>query len=116
MRMDRVNQLVKREISNIIQRELEDPRLSLVSISHVDVSKDLRFAKVYFSVLGDEKGAAHAQDGLDGARGFIRKRVGQEIRLKFIPELSFFYDDSLEFNIRLKQDLERMHNENSGNS
>ncbi len=116
MRIDRVNQLVKREVSIIIQKEMEDPRLEFVSVSRVEVSRDLHHAKVFFSVLGDEKGVGCAQDGLNGARGFIRKRIGQRLRLKFTPDLNFFYDNSLEFNIRFEQDLERLKNEDKDNS
>ncbi len=110
-RMDRVNQMIKREVCNIIQRELEDPRLHLVSISRIEVSKDLQHSKVYFSVLGEEERVEGAQNALNSARSLIRKRVAQRVRLKFIPDFSFYHDKSLEFNIELEQQLERLNDE-----
>ncbi|MDD3374663.1 MAG: 30S ribosome-binding factor RbfA [Candidatus Omnitrophica bacterium] len=110
-RIDRVNQMIKREVSNIIQRELEDPRLHLVSISRIEVSKDLHHAKVYFTVLGEEERIEKAQSAFDSARSLIRKRVAQRVRLKFIPELDFYYDKSLEFNIELTKEAERLNDE-----
>ncbi|MDP8264922.1 MAG: 30S ribosome-binding factor RbfA [Candidatus Aceula lacicola] len=110
-RMDRVNQMVKREVCNIVQREMEDPRLHLVSISRIEVSRDLKHAKVYFSVLGEEEKVEKAQDALNSARNLIRKRVAQRVRLKFIPEFDFYYDKSLGFNIELEKEVERLNNE-----
>ena len=110
-RMDRVNQMIKREVCNIIQRELEDPRLHLVSISRIEVSKDLRHAKVYFTVLGEEERAEKAQSAFQSARSLIRKRVAQRVRLKLIPEFDFYHDKSLEFNIDLEDKIERLNDE-----
>jgi len=112
-RMDRVNQMVKREVCNIVQREMEDPRLHLVSISRIEVSRDLKHAKVYFSVLGEEEKVEKAQDALNSARNLIRKRVAQRVRLKFIPEFDFYYDKSLGFNIELEKEVERLNNESA---
>lgn len=110
-RMDRVNQQIKREISLIIQQELADPRVEFVSITECDVSKDLRNAKIMFSVLGDQQRHEEAQKGLDGARGKIRRLVGQRMKIRYTPELSFHYDKTVEESARIDQTLKEIHDE-----
>ena len=110
-RMERVNQMMRREVSLIIQQELGDPRLALMSISRVEVSRDLQHAKVFFSVFGDEKKIEQTQQALDKAKGFIRGCVAQRISLKFIPQLNFFYDKSLDYQMQMENEIERLHDE-----
>lgn len=110
-RIDRVNQTMKREIGRMIQRELKDPRLEFVTITRVDVSRDLHQARVYFSVLGDETRAEEARTGLNNARGMIRKLVGKNIRMRYTPDLEFIYDHSIEFSARIEKTLEELENE-----
>ncbi len=104
-RIERVSQQLKREISLIIQRELTDPRLEFVTITQVEVSRDLRQAKVFFSILGTALKRENAQEGLDGARGLIRKLVGQQIVMRHVPELTFIYDRSLEWSASIEETL-----------
>jgi len=115
-RIERVNESVKRELSVIVQRELNDPRLEFVSISRVEVSRDLRHAKIFFSVLGDESVAAYAADGFEAAKGFIRKMLSQRVQMKFMPELNFIYDKSFGAGIGLTDQIKRLKNESSTNS
>mgnify|MGYP001585944633 CR=1 FL=1 len=110
-RIERVNETVKREISVIVQQELGDPRLEFVTISRVDVSRDLRHAKIYFSVLGDQTGIEQAEHGFEAAKGLVRKLLSQRIRMKFMPELNFIYDKSLQYTIHLDEEIERLKNE-----
>lgn len=112
-RLDKVNQQLIREISMIIQRELADPRLMFVTIIKADVSKDLRHAKIYYSVLGGQVKADIAQKSLDGARGIIRKYVGEQMKIRFTPELVFVYDDTLEFTARIDETLKEINDESS---
>ncbi|MFA5659642.1 MAG: 30S ribosome-binding factor RbfA [Candidatus Omnitrophota bacterium] len=112
-RIERVNESVKRELCVIVQREISDPRLEFVSISRVDVSRDLRHAKIFFSVLGDESTAAYAADGFEAAKGFIRRILSQRIQLKFMPELNFIYDKAFSAGIELSEQMERLKNESS---
>lgn len=96
-RMDRVNMLVRQEISRILALELNDPRLSsLISITEVRTTRDLRSAKVYFSVLGDEDAKRNAQTALESAGGFIHREMKRNLNLKFAPFLSFQLDESIE--------------------
>ena len=111
-RMEKINQQMKREISLMIQTELQDPRLQLVTITTVDVSKDLSCARVNFSVFGGEKKEQAALAALNSARGLIRKMVGERVRLRYTPEIQFFYDRSIEYSSRIEQTLEEIRNEN----
>ncbi|MDP8266003.1 MAG: 30S ribosome-binding factor RbfA [Candidatus Aceula meridiana] len=110
-RMDRVNEMIRREISNILQKELEDPRLELTSISRVETSRDLRQAKVFFTVLGGDKKIEQTLEGLGSAGNFIRKKVASRVHLKFIPQFSFFYDKTLDYRIDIENQIERLHDE-----
>jgi len=110
-RIEKVNQQIKKEISIILQRDMADPRFEFVSITQVDVSRDLRSARVLFSVLGDSRRAQAVQQGLDGARGMIRKLIGQRINIRYTPELSFFYDNSISYSDRIEKTLQEIHDE-----
>ena len=110
-RIKKVNQQVKREIGRIIQRELGDPRLQFVTITEVDVSRDLRNAKIRFSVLGEESQAQAALKGLEGAKGMIRKLLGKSVNLRYTPDLFFIYDQSIEMSVRIEETLKEIHDE-----
>jgi ribosome-binding factor A len=94
-RLDRVNQLMKEEISLLLQRELKDPRLGFVSVTEVAVAKDLRTARVYVSVLGTEAEWTASLAALEGARGFIRNWLAPRLRMRTIPHLTFHPDRSM---------------------
>jgi len=94
-RLDRVNQLIKEEISYLLHRELKDPRLGFVTVTEVAVSKDLRAARVYVSVLGTEDQWRTSLQALENARGFIRNWLAPRLRLRAIPNLTFYPDRSM---------------------
>lgn len=94
-RRDRVNQLIKEEISELLQRELKDPRLGFVTVTEVEVSKDLRTAKVFVSILGSEEEWRATLGALEGARGFIRGWLVRRLRMRVVPQLSFRPDRSM---------------------
>jgi ribosome-binding factor A len=103
-RVDRISEEIKREISDIIQNELKDPRLpKLTSVISVDVSGDLRYAKVYVSVLGNDKDKKSAIAALKSASGFIRREIGQRIQVRYTPELQFEIDNSIEQGIYISK-------------
>lgn len=96
-RIERISEEIKREMSNIIQNELKDPRLSmLISITHLNVTKDLRFAKVYVSIMGSDEEKTNALEGLKSAAGFIRREIGHRIQIRYTPEIHFELDNSIE--------------------
>ena len=94
-RLERVNRLVRDEISTLLQRELKDPGLGFVTVTEVDVAKDLRTARVYVSVLGSEAEWRSSLLALERARGFIRSWLTPRLRMRAIPHLTFLPDRSM---------------------
>lgn len=100
-RTRRVSEQIQRELSVLIQEHVQDPRLGLVSVSGVEISRDLSHAKVYFSTLGDAIEAKQSHKVLTGAAGYLRHMLGQRLRLRSVPQLHFHIDASLERGARL---------------
>ena len=107
-RLDRVNQLIKEEVSILLQRELKDPRLGFVTVTEVETSKDLRVAKVFVSVLGDERQWTGSLAALASARGFVRNWLRAHLELRVTPELDFRPDHSLEHAARIQSILKQV--------
>lgn len=105
----KVSGLLKSEISNIILEEVKDPRLGFVTITDVVLSDDLRNAKVYISVLGDDKQKKSSFAVLEHATPFIQTELGHRVRLKFLPKLRFYMDETWEKSLRIDQILHDMH-------
>ena len=96
-RIEQVNKLLRRELSDLLQHQVKDPRLdSFVAVTEVDTSTDLRHAKVFVSHLGSEAEKQEILSVLGAASGFLRKELAQNLKMRRIPELSFYWDDSLE--------------------
>ncbi len=108
-RTDRVSVLIQRELSDIIQRELRDPRVGFCTVSQVEVSPDLRYADVKVSVVGDKKQKRNSITGLKSAAGFLRREVVQRIGLRHAPELRFELDDSVDQLMQIDRLLKRIH-------
>jgi ribosome-binding factor A len=101
-RSERTSKLIQREISGLLEREVNDPRLSkLVSVTEVTLSPDLKYAKIFVSTLGSKIDKEDLLAGFNNASGFLRKELAAHLRLKQIPQLSFHYDDSIERGARL---------------
>ncbi len=92
-RTDRIGEQIKRELSMLIRNEIKDPRVSMVSILDVEVTKDLSKAKVFFDALNQDEHEACAK-GLNNASGFLRRELGRAIKLRNTPSLTFIYDDT----------------------
>jgi ribosome-binding factor A len=95
-RLERVNQLIKEEISMLVQRQLKDPRLGFVTVTEVDTSPDLKHAKVFVSVLGPEEQWASSFKALESARGFVWSWLRRNLDLRVTPEIMFRPDRSME--------------------
>jgi ribosome-binding factor A len=96
-RTERLNHLLRQEITDLLQREAKDPRLSvMVSVTRVSVSSDLRYARVFVSVMGTEEEKKGLLAGLRAASGFLRRELSGRLSIRYTPELSFFYDDTME--------------------
>lgn len=107
-RMERVNAIVRNEISRIIANDMNDPRLaSLISVTEVQTSSDLRSAKVFFSVLGDETAKRDALAAMRAAGGFIHRTMKRRKTLKYAPFLSFRLDDSIQQGVEMQRLIER---------
>ena len=107
-RLDRVNQLIKEEISTLLMRELKDPRLGFVTVTDVETTKDLRQAKVFVSVLGGEEQWTASLTALVNARGFIRHWLRDHLDLRVTPTLEFRPDRSMEHAARIQALLKRL--------
>ena len=101
----RINEEVKREISNIIQNEIKDPRMTaMVSVTDVKVTRDLRYAKVFVSIFGkDEEEKNNTFLALKNASGYIRREIGQRINLRYNPQIIFQLDDSINYGMHIEQ-------------
>lgn len=95
-RTRRVGEQMQRELAQLIQREVKDPRLGMVTVSGVDVSRDYSVAKVYITVLGDNADPAQTLAILNKVSGFLRHELGQRMVLRTVPALTFHYDESVE--------------------
>jgi len=98
----RVDELLKQEIARVL-RELKDPRVGFATVMDVRTTPDLRHARVYVSILGDEREKQASLAALGKARGYVRGRVGEEITLKYLPELHFELDRTLEWAARIEE-------------
>ncbi|MEC5422650.1 30S ribosome-binding factor RbfA [Virgibacillus sp. C22-A2] len=97
LRANRVAEQMKKELGEILTRKLKDPRIGFVTITDVEVTGDLQQAKVFISVLGEEQQKQDTLLGLAKAKGFIRSEIGQRIRLRKTPELTFEFDEAYEY-------------------
>lgn len=95
-RTERIGGQIRIEIADIIARRLNDPRIGFVTVTAVEVSEDLRHAKVFVSVYGDEEAKTQTMKGLESASGLIRGEIGHRLRIKFTPEIIFKLDTSME--------------------
>ena len=105
--MRRVDEAVRQVLSDAVAQELQDPRIGFVTMTSVKTSPDLRHARVYVSVLGDERRRADTLAGLTSAHGALQRRLARELRLKRTPTLEFLYDDTTDRAMRLEEILER---------
>ena len=108
-RIDRVGHLIQMELSQLILHRVKDPRLGFVTVTHVNVAPDLRSARVFYSVLGDDKKKAETQIALEKAAGFLQKEIGTALILRYTPKLHFSLDDSLDRGLEIDRVLRDIH-------
>ena len=106
-RLRRVAEQLRREMAVLLREEVKDPRVRMVTLSGVEVSRDLGHAKVYVSVLGDHDAVAAALEGLTRAEGFLRRELGRRMSIRAIPHLHFLHDTSMEQGARINELLEQ---------
>ena len=108
LRMERVQELMKQELSKIILQDLKDPRIGFVTVTAVDVSSDLRNARVYVSLMGSEQQIADSWRGLQSSRGFLRREIGHRVRLRYTPELTLELDKSVDYGVHIQELLQQI--------
>jgi ribosome-binding factor A len=113
-RQQRVGDLLRAEISEILRMKMRDPRVGFVTVTGVVVSRDLRHASVFVSVLGEEKEGPVVLAVLKNASGFVRSELGHRVELKHIPELRFKIDKSAEYGVRISSVLRKIKSAQSG--
>ena len=107
-RVERVAVALKREVSNIIHDELKDPRAGFITVTRIELTDDLRYAKIFFSVLGNEKEQKNSRRALESACGFIKRLIARRVKLRFVPEIRFIQDKSCEYSIHIQQELDKI--------
>jgi ribosome-binding factor A len=107
-RADRVSGLIQQVLSDLLQKSIHDPRLQMTTITKVKMSADLKLARIYFAIYGDEKKSEKAAKGFESARGFIKRNLARKLGLRYMPDLKFFYDDSFDYGSHIDQLLEKV--------
>lgn len=97
LRIEKLQELIKQEMSKMLLTDLKDPRIGFVTVTDVEMTGDLREAKIYVSVMGGAEQVKSSLEGLNSALGFVRREIGQRVRLRFTPEISFALDTSLDY-------------------
>lgn len=116
VRVGRVGEQIKKELSQIVQSELKDPRIGFLTVTGVDVTNDLSLAKVFLSVMGTDEQREATLKALSSGAGYIRSELGKRIRLRKIPELQFKIDASIDYGSKIENLLHQLHREENPNA
>jgi len=112
-RSQRVASQIKSEISWLIEHSLRDPDKGFITVTKVRLSPDLKIASIYYSVLGEEKEREASHEALSRAKSFLKRELGDRISLRMVPELRFFYDDSLDYSNKISNLLNKINKDES---
>jgi len=107
-RADRVADLIKQEIAEILRREAHDPRIANITVTDVKLTDDLRSARIYVVELGKDRMSDEVGQGLAKAKGFLKRELGKRLQLRYVPELSFFHDPSFEYGSKIEKLLQEI--------
>lgn len=110
-RSERIADLVRKEISEMLVKTIKDPRIGFVTITRVTVTEDCRSAKVYYSVVGTFSERERSREGLNSARGYIRRELGHRMKLKYTPEIVFQFDPSIEYAVHMGELIHHLQEE-----
>ena len=111
-RAERVSRHIRNTLAELLNKKIRDPRLRTVTITGVDMSPDLRLAKIYFSTAGDKKAVADAEAGFAKARSFIKRHLAGSLGLRYMPDIRFYYDTSLDYGARIENILNTLGGKN----
>ncbi|MBO8615194.1 30S ribosome-binding factor RbfA [Staphylococcus aureus] len=109
MRAERVGEQMKKELMDIINKKVKDPRVGFITITDVVLTNDLSQAKVFLTVLGNDKEVENTFKALDKAKGFIKSELGSRMRLRIMPELMYEYDQSIEYGNKIERMIQDLH-------
>jgi len=107
-RADRVGGLIQQVLSDILKKHIRDPRLEMTTITKVRMSPDLKLASIYFAVSGGRTRSEAASEGFNSARGFIKRSLAHQLGLRYMPDLKFFYDDSMDYAAHIDRLLKKI--------
>lgn len=116
VRVEKIQEQIKQEVSDIILRGLKDPRIGFVTVTKVDVSSDLKNARIYVSILGSQEQFKGTWEGLKHSAGYIRQELAKRIRIKFIPEIAFYPDTSMQYSAHIQELINKIHSAGEGKS
>jgi ribosome-binding factor A len=114
-RADRVGGLIQKVLSYILKKSIKDPRLKMATITGVKVSRNLKQARIYFTISGGSQKKGAAIKGFNSAHGFIKRTLAHELDLKYMPDIKFFYDESLDYGTHIDELIESIKSENGSN-
>jgi ribosome-binding factor A len=115
-RATRIGDQVLREMADLLMRRVKDPRVKGITLTGILISNDLKYARVYYSVMGEEKAILQAQAGLDSAKGYIKREIGLRLELKYMPDLVFKHDPSLAAGEHMEKLFQQIKKEESSGS
>ena len=110
-RAERVGGLIRQTVSEILLRQIKDPRLEMATITHVKMTRDLKIARLYFVVPGGGKKAAAATEGFQSAAGYLKRVLSSRLDLRYMPTLEFYYDDSFDYGSNIEKLLKSIQSE-----
>ena len=105
LRIEKLQELIKQEVSKMLLYDIKDPRIGFVTVTEVEMTGDLREAKIFVSIKGNDEQIKDTMEGLQSALGFVRREIGKRIRLRFTPEISFAPDKSLDYSEHIQKIL-----------
>ncbi len=111
-RADRVSGLIQETLSEILFKHVKDPRLKMATITHVKMTRDLKIARVYFSISGGAKKIQAATEGFKSAMGFVKRTLARRLDLRYMPQMEFYYDDSFDYGSHIDQILKSIRTDN----
>jgi ribosome-binding factor A len=111
-RADRVSGLIQKILSDILTKQVADPRLKMTIITAVEMSSDLKLARIYYTTSGRAREVELATTAMNKARGFLKRKLAQQLHLRYMPELKFYYDESFEYGSHIEHLLKTVMNEN----
>lgn len=110
-RANRVAEEIKKEVIKMMRGELKDPRIGFTTVTSVEVTPDIRYARIFVSIYGNEEAKKDTMEALHKSEGFIRSELGKRMRLRYTPEISFRFDSSIEYGARIMELLEEVKGE-----